>query len=171
VPLTVLSRWACEQEKVEPIAKSIRPILLGHGADLRVGRIFSGDTPGNGRYTGQFLAAVRYPDWERLGRTMHATVSEAEYQKALAEADRVCELQSRSIVIDIELGYDATRPVCASKGRSGIWNKPLEGANPRQTWQAGPGTLGADLPPIIKRKKQGNNPAGYRCGVVPPGQA
>ena len=97
VPLTVLSRWACEQEKVEPIAKSIRPILLNHGADLRVGRIFSG------RYTGQFLAAVRYPDWERLGRTMNATVSEAEFQKAVAEADRLCELQSRSIVIDLDL--------------------------------------------------------------------
>jgi hypothetical protein len=97
MPLTVLSRWACEQEKVEPIAKSIRPILLSHGADLRVGRIFSGI------YTGQFLAAVRYPDWERLGRTMHATVTQAEYQKAFAEADRLCELQSRSIVIDIDL--------------------------------------------------------------------
>jgi hypothetical protein len=35
---------------------------------------------------------------------MHATVSEAEYQKALGEADRLCELQSRSIVIDIDLG-------------------------------------------------------------------
>jgi hypothetical protein len=34
---------------------------------------------------------------------MHATVSEAEYQAALAEADRVCELQSRSIVIDLDL--------------------------------------------------------------------
>ena len=97
MPLTVLSRWACEQENVEPIAKSIRPILLNHGADLRVGRIFSG------RYTGQFLVAVRYPDWERLGRTMNATVSEAEFQKAVAEADRLCELQSRSIVIDLDL--------------------------------------------------------------------
>src|SRR3984893_9819737 len=97
VPLTVLSRWACEQEKVEPIAKSIRPILLNHGAALRVGRIFSG------RYTGQFLAAVRYPDWERLGRTMNATVWDAEFQKAVAEADRLCELQSRSIVIDLDL--------------------------------------------------------------------
>src|SRR3984893_2035335 len=66
--------------------------------NLRVGRIFSG------RYTGQFLAAVRYPDWERLGRTMHAAVSEAEFQKAIAEADRICELQSRSIVIDIDIG-------------------------------------------------------------------
>ena len=66
MPLTVLPRWACGQEKVEASAKSIRPILLSHGADLRVGRIFSG------RYTGQFLAAVRYPDWERLGRTMNA---------------------------------------------------------------------------------------------------
>jgi hypothetical protein len=82
---------ACGQEKVEPIAKSIRPILLSHGADLRLGRIFSG------RYTGQFLATVRYPDWERLGRTMNATVSDAEFQKAVAEADRLCELQSRSI--------------------------------------------------------------------------
>jgi hypothetical protein len=34
---------------------------------------------------------------------MHATVTQAEYQKALAEADRLCELQSRSIVIDIDL--------------------------------------------------------------------
>ena len=97
MPLTVLLRWTCEQEKVESIAKSMRPILLRHGADLRVGRIFSG------RYTGQFLAAVRYPDWERLGRTMHAAVSEAEFQKAIAEADRVYELQSRSIVIDLDL--------------------------------------------------------------------
>jgi hypothetical protein len=97
MPLTVLSRWACEKEKVEPIAKTIRPILRSHGANLRVGRIFSG------RYTGQFLAAVRYPDWERLGRTMHATVSEAEYQAAVAEADRICELQSRTIVTDLDL--------------------------------------------------------------------
>ena len=35
---------------------------------------------------------------------MHATVSEAEFQKAIAEADRLCELQSRSIVIDIDTG-------------------------------------------------------------------
>jgi hypothetical protein len=34
---------------------------------------------------------------------MHATVTQAEYQKAVAEADRLCELQSRSIVIDIDL--------------------------------------------------------------------
>ena len=97
MPLTVLSRWACEQEKIEQIAKSVRKIFLNHGVDLQVGRIFSG------RYTGQFLAAIRYPDWERLGRTMHATVSNAEYQRALAEADRLCELQSRSIVIDLDL--------------------------------------------------------------------
>ena len=30
---------------------------------------------------------------------------------------------------------------------------------------------GTDLPPMIKRKKQGNNPAGFRCGAVRPGQA
>jgi hypothetical protein len=34
---------------------------------------------------------------------MNATVSEAEYQKAVAEADRLCELQSRNIVIDLDL--------------------------------------------------------------------
>ena len=67
-----------QKRSSEPIAKSIRPILLSYGADLRVGRIFPG------RYTGQLLAAVRYPDWERLGRTMNATVSDAEFQKAVA---------------------------------------------------------------------------------------
>jgi hypothetical protein len=34
---------------------------------------------------------------------MHATVSEAEYQAAVAEADQICELQSRSIVIGLDL--------------------------------------------------------------------
>jgi hypothetical protein len=98
VALTVLSRWACEHEHVERIANSARPILKNYGADLRVGRIFSG------KYTGQFLAAIRYPDWERLGRTMQATVTEVEYQKVMAEADSLCELQSRTIVVDLNLG-------------------------------------------------------------------
>ncbi len=98
MPLTVLSRWACDIEHVERIVKSVRPILKNHGADLRVGRIFSGE------HTGQFLAAIRYPDWERLGRTMQAMLTEVEYQKARVEADRVCELRSRSIVVDLDLG-------------------------------------------------------------------
>jgi hypothetical protein len=97
MPLTVLSRWACDQEQVERIAKSIRPILLNHGADLRLGRIFSG------QHVGQFLASIRYPDWERLGRTMQAMVTEVEFQNAVAEADRLCELQHRSIVIELDL--------------------------------------------------------------------
>ena len=98
VPLTVLSRWACEHEHVERIANGVRPILANYGADLRVGKFFSG------RHTGQFLAAIRYPDWERLGRAMQAMATEVEYQKALVEADRLCELQSRSIVVDLNLG-------------------------------------------------------------------
>jgi hypothetical protein len=98
VALTVLSRWACEHEHVERIANSVQPILRNYGADLRVGKIFSG------RYTGQFLAAIRYPDWERWGRTMQAMATEVEYQKALVEADRLCELRSRSIVLDLDLG-------------------------------------------------------------------
>jgi hypothetical protein len=98
MPLTVLSRWACGEEQIGPIATIVRPILGHHGAELQVGRIFSG------RYAGHFLASVRYPDWERLGRTMHAMAAHTEYQMALAEADRLCELQSRSIVVDLTLG-------------------------------------------------------------------
>ena len=96
--LTVLSRWACGEEKIERIAANVQSILGHHGAELRVGRIFSG------RYAGHFLASIRYPDWERLGRTMHAMAANTDYQRALDEADHLCELQSRSIVIDISLG-------------------------------------------------------------------
>jgi hypothetical protein len=35
---------------------------------------------------------------------MQAMATEVEYQKALVEADRLCELQSRSIVVDLNLG-------------------------------------------------------------------
>jgi hypothetical protein len=57
----------------------------------------AGDTPANswlrfGIRTGR--------DW---AETMNAMVSDAEFQKAVAEADRLCELQSRSIVIDLDL--------------------------------------------------------------------
>ena len=35
---------------------------------------------------------------------MQAMLTEVEYQKARVEADRVCELRSRSIVVDLDLG-------------------------------------------------------------------
>ena len=108
MPLTVLSRWACREEQVERIATKVRPILSHHGAELRVGRIFSG------RYAGHFLASIRYPDWERLGRTMHAIAADSDYRGALAEADRLCELQSRSIVIDLSLGSGSGRRLAGS---------------------------------------------------------
>ena len=45
-----------------------------HGAEMRVGQIYTGP------YAGQFVAAVRYPNWETYGKAMQAMSTDAEYQ-------------------------------------------------------------------------------------------
>ena len=95
--VSILSRWTAKQEDVLRIGRKMKPIYEKHGAEMRVGQIYTGP------YAGQFLAAARFPDWETYGRAMHAMSTDAEYQSILAEAHQVGELHGRSIVVGLDL--------------------------------------------------------------------
>ena len=92
--VSILSRWTAKQEDVLRIARKVKSIYEKHGAEMRVGQVFTGP------YAGQFLAAARFPDRETCGK---ATSTDAEYQSILAEAHQVGELHGRSIVVSLDL--------------------------------------------------------------------
>ena len=95
--VSILSRWTAKQEDVLRIGRRVKSIYDKHGAEMRVGQIFTGP------YAGQFLAAARFPDWETCGKAMQAMSADAEYQGILAEANQVGELHGRSIVVGLDL--------------------------------------------------------------------
>ena len=97
MPVSILSRWTAKQEDVLRIARKVKSIYDKHGAEIRVGQIFTGP------YAGQFLAVARFPDWETCGKALHAMSTDAEYQSILAEAQQVGELHGRSIVVGLDL--------------------------------------------------------------------
>jgi hypothetical protein len=97
VSIILLSRWAAKQEDVERIGKKVKSLLEKNGAEFEIGQIFSGQN------TGQFLAVIRFTDWERFGRTLYAISKDPEYQEALTEAHSLGQLQERSIVVSRDL--------------------------------------------------------------------
>ena len=97
MPVSILSRWTAKQEDVVRIGRKVKSIYEKHGAEMRLGHIFTGP------YAGQFLAAARFPDWETCGKVMQAMSTDAEYQNVLAEAHQVGELHGRSIVVGLDL--------------------------------------------------------------------
>jgi hypothetical protein len=95
--IVLLSRWAAKQNDVERIGRNVKALLEKNGAEFEVTRIFSGTN------AGEFLTCIRFVDWERFGRAMYALSQDAEFQAAVAEADRVGELRDRNIVVTIDL--------------------------------------------------------------------
>jgi hypothetical protein len=97
MPVSILSRWTAKQEDVLRIGRRVKSFYERHGAEMRVGQIFTGPN------AGQFLAAARFPDWETCGKAMQAMSADAEYQSLMAEAHQVAELHGRSIVVSLDL--------------------------------------------------------------------
>ena len=97
MPVSILSRWTAKQEDILRIGRRVKSIHEKHGAEMRVGQIYTGP------YAGQFVAAVRYPNWETYGKAMQAMSTDAEYQSLMAEAQQVGELHGRSIIVSLDL--------------------------------------------------------------------
>jgi hypothetical protein len=100
--IVLLSCWTTKQNDVERIGRKAKALFQKNGAEFEVNRIFSGTN------AGQFMTSIRFVDWERFGRAMYALSRDAEFQDAVAEANRVGELRERNIVVTIDLGADCT---------------------------------------------------------------
>ncbi|MBI1777918.1 MAG: hypothetical protein HYR63_21470 [Proteobacteria bacterium] len=96
--VTILSRWKGNPKDAARVGKKTKPIFKKHGAEMmRMATFYSGP------YTGQILVAIRYPDWKTYGNAMQALSTDAQYQKIIEEVRKVAELQSRSIVVGLDL--------------------------------------------------------------------
>ena len=96
--ITAVSRWKGNQDDASRIAREIAPILKRHGATaVRWGTCHAG------AYAGQMFAAIIFPDWASYGRAMHALSEDANYQRIYAEAQKIAELQERSVLVTQEL--------------------------------------------------------------------
>jgi hypothetical protein len=99
--IVLLSCWTAKQNDVERIGRKAKGLLQKHGAEFEVARIFSGTN------AGEFLTSIKFGDWERFGRAMYALSQDAEFQHAVAEANRVGELLERNIVVTIDLAAES----------------------------------------------------------------
>jgi hypothetical protein len=89
-----VTRLKGRQEDALPIAKQIAALLKTHGASaVRWGLCHSGP------YAGQIFVATIYPDGATYDRAMQA-LSE-QFQRFVAEASKITELQDRSVIISI----------------------------------------------------------------------
>ncbi len=94
--ITALSRWKGSREDIMRIAGKMKPIIERLGAEyMRVGFAYSGP------FTGQWIVAIRYADWTSFGKTQEAAASDDEYKATYAEAEKVGELLSRSIIVGV----------------------------------------------------------------------
>ena len=97
--ITVLSRWSSDSPSdVARIAGKVKSIVEGHGAEyMRLGQAYSRP------FTGQFIVAQRYADWETYGRAMQAMGNDPAFQDAYGEATAVAKLEGRGIIVGIDI--------------------------------------------------------------------
>ena len=89
----VVTRWKGNEEYRQLVTQAAA-ILKRHGAtSVRAGRCFSGE------YSGELVVATTYPDGAAFGRSLQALSADAEWQRLLAEASKISELQDRSIIV------------------------------------------------------------------------
>jgi hypothetical protein len=96
--ITVVTRVKGNQEQALPIAREIAALLKAHGATtVRWGLCHSGP------YAGQIFAATIYPDGATYGRALQALSEDAQFQRLIAEASKITELQDRSVFVTQDL--------------------------------------------------------------------
>jgi hypothetical protein len=92
-----LSRWSGKRETVVANAKKAKAIIEKSGGNVRLSQIHTGPN------AGQFMAAVRYPDWQTYGKAQMALAEDATYQKIMTDALTVTPMEDRAIVIGVDV--------------------------------------------------------------------
>jgi hypothetical protein len=98
--VTSLSRWSGGTlEQIAANVKTATAIQQKLGAEtVRVGQIYTGP------HAGQYVVAVRYPNWESYGKAQQALASSAEYSKLHAKiTSEGSRLESRTLIAGIDV--------------------------------------------------------------------
>jgi hypothetical protein len=78
-------------------AKKAKTIFEQAGGEFQVGQIYSGSD------IGQWVAMIRFPDWEAYGKAMKVLSSDAAYLKMMAELGAVSPATDRTFIVGIDL--------------------------------------------------------------------
>jgi hypothetical protein len=85
-------------EEMVKAAKLAKKTFMEHGAeDFRLSRFHSG------MWTGEWLVAIRFPNWSAYGNALDAVSKDAKYQKMFAQLLTVSQLTARSVVVGTDL--------------------------------------------------------------------
>jgi hypothetical protein len=94
--IVVVSRWEGPSDLT--LARSAAPLFKKHGAEaVRIGTCYAGE------YTGQLVVVLTYADWAAYGNAMQGMMADPDYQRLLADATTIFDLQDRSIIIAEEI--------------------------------------------------------------------
>jgi hypothetical protein len=92
-----LSRWSGDDKTIVANAKKAKALIEKPGGTVRLSRIHTG------LHAGQFMAAVRYPDWESSGKAQVALAAEPVFQKIMADALTATPRHDSAIVVGIDI--------------------------------------------------------------------
>ena len=79
------------------VAKTAKAIFAPTGGDFQVAQIYSGPN------VGQWVAFIRYSNWEAYGTAMTALGSDPAYQKMMAALAAITQPTDRTFILDIDL--------------------------------------------------------------------
>jgi hypothetical protein len=82
---------------VAPLAKTMKAVLLKHGAAYRLSRFQTGPNAGD------WLVVVQYADSTAYEKAQTAIAQDPEYQQVVAEIAKFAKRINRELVIDLDL--------------------------------------------------------------------
>jgi hypothetical protein len=97
--ITQLTRFKSDKaEEMVKAAKQAKKLFEKHGAEwLRLSRFHSG------QFTGEWLAASRFSNWEVYGKAQEGLAKDPEFAKLQAHMITCAELTGRNIAVGVDL--------------------------------------------------------------------
>jgi len=94
-----LTRFKTDKaEEMVKAAKQAKVLFEKHGAEfLRLSRFHTG------MWTGEWLVATRYANWEVFGKVQEGLAKDPAFAKLLAHVNTFAELTSRNITVGVDL--------------------------------------------------------------------
>jgi hypothetical protein len=97
--ITQMTRWKCDERgEILQAARSAKALAEKYGGEfLGFSRFYTGP------HVGEWLFAVRYPDWATYAKVQQAQADDAEYHALRSLVGAMAELTDRSVLVDVEL--------------------------------------------------------------------
>jgi hypothetical protein len=93
----LIRRNGDEHDAMIAFAKRGKAIIEKTGAEWSLSQVHTGP------HTGQWVVAIRYPDWTTYGKANEALASDTTFQKFMSEVGAVSQLVDRTVLVGIDV--------------------------------------------------------------------